>query len=160
MVRYQNAGLLLALLTFAAAGAAPVGTRQQIERGYERSSKAMNLKFADGVAAVRAPNYVLVDPDGMRADLQLERSRLEHLFSTCTSLAETVTILEFGQVDATHARCKVRYITDLNLVSGKKVRKMMLDTLCLDEWSLSPQGWVIEKSRVVSQDVSKKGSGK
>jgi hypothetical protein len=145
--------LSLCLIWTALCAAQTGSPRQQIERAYLRSSKAMALKFADGVASVRAPEYVLVDTDGVRSDLQLERSRLEQLFASCTLLVEDVTIEEFSASARGRVRCKVRYLTRLDTIAGKDIRPLLLDTDCIDEWVSTPDGWLLARTRVLRQEL-------
>ncbi|MBT9588005.1 hypothetical protein IV102_32010 [bacterium] len=133
---------------FATAGADP---RSDIAAAYGRSSRAMALKYVDGILSIRAPGYQLFDTDGVMRDNSVERSRLAFFLGSGLRVEEDTQILTFQQ-EGTVARAKVRYQTRLL----QKERWLHLETVCQDEWALLGGRWLLRRTKMVSQDAANK----
>jgi len=141
-------GILLALATASAAD-----PRSQIQQAYARSSKAMGLKFVDGVLSIRSPQFRLIDPDGKLRDSQIERSRLEQLLMPAIRVEESSQIIQFRQ-QGPKAHCRVHYLTVLQRLDPTSNRPVTLkvETDCEDDWAQAGSDWLLETSRVIRQE--------
>ena len=76
-----------------------------IEQAYQRSSRAMALKFVDGVHSIRDRNFELRDPDGTLVALPVERARLEQLLLPALRIEESHRVV---QSTASGSGCSTR----------------------------------------------------
>lgn len=141
------------LLWVSRASATP---RDEVEAAYARSALAMQLKYLDGVASIRAPGYRLVSSEGLNLDLEVERSRLDLLLGPVLRVTESVLILQFTPLSPERAQSRVRYVTvlvSMDPVAKKEVRRTVV-TECQDEWRMLGSRWLLFFTRVVKQEVS------
>ena len=144
-------GLLVALV--ASAGA---DSRKPIQQAYERSSKAMTLKFIDGVLSIRSPHFRLIDPDGVERDQRYERGLLEQLLVPSLRVQEESKITGFSQ-QGRKAHCLVHYRTCLVRLDPTTRQEMTLriETDCDDDWVQIGPDWFLETSRVTHQETQR-----
>ena len=132
------------------------GPREDIAKAYQRSSKAMSLKFVDGVHSLRAREFKLSDPDSVNVSEQIERVRLEQVLSRALKVEETSNIVSFSSSGST-ARCRAHFVTRLTMVDelSRKQYQLILDTDCEDDWVLQSDGWKVKNSRVLRQEAKR-----
>jgi len=131
--------------------------RSEIERAYLRSSKAMGLKYLDGVFSIRTQDYQVSDPDGVVIAGPVERGRLERLLMPALKVRESAKILSFRQQGST-AYCRTQFATSfvlLDTVKNKPVT-LELDSLLEDEWVLQGKSWMLRRSKVLHQNGEQK----
>lgn len=149
------AGMFLALTV--ASAAQGNDARAKIEYGYLRATKAVSLKFFDGMISIRTPDYELLDPEGSRVSLAVERVRMEGLMSPAISITERYAIQAFEQQSPSRAKCGVQYITTVITPEpgSRRPLTMVMVTRCLDDWRLTPKGWKLARSHVTSQTMQR-----
>ena len=131
--------------------------REEIESAYARSSLALQLKYLDGVASIRAPGYRLISSEGLNLDLDIERRRLGQLLAPVLRASESTSLLQFTPLSPERAKCRVRYVTvlvSMDQVTQRELRQTIV-TECLDDWRLFGPRWLLVATRVVKQDVSR-----
>jgi hypothetical protein len=131
--------------------------RAKIEYGYLRATKAVSLKFFDGIISVRTPDYELLDPEGSPVSLAVERIRMEGMMNPAISVSERYTIESYEQPSASRARCKVQYITTVITPEpgSRRPLTMVMVTRCLDDWLLTEKGWKLARTHVTSQTMQR-----
>lgn len=134
------------------------GPREDIARAYLRSSKAMGLKFVDGVQSLRGRNFVLEDPESVKVTEAIERSRLETILLRSLKVEESSKILKFSGNNYS-ARCLVHYTTQFTMVDEvkKKPYELILNTDCEDDWVKQDDGWKVRLTRVLRQEARRVG---
>jgi len=132
------------------------GPREDITKAYQRSSKAMSLKFVDGVHSLRARAFKLSDQDSVNISEPIERVRLEQLLARALKVEETSNIVKFTSSGST-ARCQTHFLTRLTMVDelSRKQYQLILDTDCEDDWVLQSDGWKVKNSRVLRQEAKR-----
>ena len=125
--------------------------RALISQAYSRSSRAMGLKFIDGVYSVRGANFKLEDPDGVQVSLDIERNRLEQLLGPALKVEEQSQILKF-RMEGNVAHCTVGYFTR---IYGLKDAILRYDTDCEDQWVQVGEDWKLIHTRVIRQKVNR-----
>lgn len=155
LVKMSKVGVVAGVVLFLVCAAAAT-PRDEVELAYARSTLAMQLKYLDGVASIRSPDYRLVSAEGLNLDLDVERFRLDRLLGPALRVNESVSILQFTSLSPERAQSRVRYVTVLVLMDpvAKKETRRTVVTECLDEWRLLGSRWLLAMTRVVKQDVS------
>ncbi len=127
-----------------------------IEQAYQRSSRAMALKFVDGVHSIRDRNFELRDPDGTLVPLPVERARLEQLLLPALRIEESHRVVQ-STATASQVDCRVRFTTRIRLLdpAKKKPFDLKMDTECQDRWVLRGSQWKLLRSQVLLQESSR-----
>lgn len=147
---------MLALLLLMLISSAQAEIHPSIRKAYQRSSRAMSLKFVDGVHSIRDRNFELRDPDGTLVPLTVERARLEQLLLPALSVDESHRVLSSSS-SADRVDCRVRFTTRVRLLDTLKRKPfdLKMDTECQDLWVLRGQEWKLLKSQVLLQESSR-----
>lgn len=145
--------LLLTLLLYSSASGE---LYKPIEQAYQRSSRAMALKFVDGVHSIRDRNFELLDPDGTPVPLPVERARLEQLLLPALRIEESHRVVQ-SDSSPSQVDCRVRFTTRVRLLDTAKRKpfELKMDTECQDRWVLRGQEWKLLRSQVLLQESSR-----
>lgn len=131
--------------------------RGEINSAYQRSSRAMGLKYRAGVYSIRAPGFKLFNPDGDPVDLDLESAALANLFAPALEIRETPKILKFQMLGPDKAVCEVSVEAICHMVKRRQegTYDLRMRTVCRDTWTRVQQKWMLSESRVLAQELKR-----
>lgn len=149
------------LLLLATVGApATADPLREIKQAYHRVARAWELKYLDGIQAVRSSNFIMTSPDRVPIAAQVEERRVESLLGRCTQIRDKIQIRAFHKTGPWRATCLVSYNLRLEMgdsASGK-LRIGTLDISSQDDWVYVGGCWKMCRSRVLKQDARMEGS--
>lgn len=149
--------LALTIVSAAAAQPAASNVKRELSAAYVKASRAAQLKYLEGIYSIRGPEFEVIQPDGRKADLALERSQQAHLLSSSLKIREKTVVKSVEMRGPNSARCRVEFLTEFTMLDSASAKPyvLKLDTLCEDDWTKGDKGWLQSRSRVLRQGAKR-----
>jgi hypothetical protein len=123
-----------------------------IQKAYNKEADAAHWKFMAGMWSARDLDFQAYGLHGERLDHRSEVAQMTELLEEAESVKETVTIVSCRPQDANHAVCRVH---DVMTFEGAKGESLVLDSLADDAWGVTPRGWKLQVSHLVSEKLTR-----
>lgn len=129
--------------------------RSEVQKSYDKMSRAVKLKYVDGILAVRTADYERRGLSGEIIQDATERTLLQAMFSRALTLRQDVKIVDFRPVGPSKFSCKVQIHTEMVMPATipKPPQTVEVDSLCQDVWVQTRNGWRIQSDRLVQETV-------
>ncbi len=130
-------------------------TKKAIQAQYDKMDAALAKKDLSGYVKFCSKDFVNIDEKGQKAGLEATKAQMKQIIDASTAFKSNSAILKLTAAGKSAiVRVKQHVACTINAPGAPAPQKLVIDAESEDTWNKTGSGWLIAKSKTISQNVT------